>query len=253
MDAGTMNTILVLGSKPRPCLPDRSGFQDLACANASGYTAASLGLPPPRFTVVSAIVTSGIPSGKQSLRHMTGLETETLYYLPQLSGRKGLWRRLRSELPILHRSPFYLEWRLLMRPWFFRRKLQALPFHYRRFVARDYSEYLALVLQSCGGDAEVMECIAAKRPSTGVFAIALALSMTAYQRVVVAGFSFELTHAYGLNPEIAQRGTERSRHADTDIAILRAMTRRNPGLCTTEEVVHRATGIPLLQANRVSP
>ena len=39
-----MKTLVILGSKPLPVLPARGDFDDLACANASGYSAASLGL-----------------------------------------------------------------------------------------------------------------------------------------------------------------------------------------------------------------
>lgn len=241
-----MKSLLVLGSKPDPCLPDRSRFQAVACANASGYSAARQGLPVPDFTVISAIVTSGIPSGRQSLAHMAGLATGTLYYLPQPRPGHSAWKRFRAGLPSLRLNPAHLEWRLMMRPGLFRRRLDALPYRYRRFVNWDYGRYEGLIEELCGQDAEVLRQMAAKRPSTGVFAIALALSMAEYDRVIVAGFSFQLTHAYGENPEIRQRGTSRSRHADTDITILRVLAREDPRLFTTEAVVNRNTAIPML-------
>jgi hypothetical protein len=60
-DAGgsSMTTLLVLGSKPEPILPESAAYNEVACANASGRSACRHGLPIPRFTVVSAIVTSG--------------------------------------------------------------------------------------------------------------------------------------------------------------------------------------------------
>ena len=76
-----------------------------------------------------------------------------------------------------------------------------------------------------------------------MFAVALGLADPRFDRVIVAGMSFELTHAYGLNPEIAERGTAVSKHADTDVMVLERLARRG-NLFTTEPVVAERAGVP---------
>ena len=96
--------------------------------------------------------------------------------------------------------------------------------------------------------AEIAELIARKRPSTGLVALALGLSDVGYSHAILAGFDFTLSHAYGHNPLIDQRGDALSKHADTDIAILAAIQRRRGCLWTSEPAVAARTGIPLLPA-----
>ncbi|MCK6461485.1 MAG: hypothetical protein L6Q95_16515, partial [Planctomycetes bacterium] len=95
-----MATLLVLGSKPDPALPARSAIDAVACANASGRSAADLGLPVPVLTAISAILTSGQPSARHSLRALGGLRTGTLHLLPSHdrggSPVRRLWRRARQ-------------------------------------------------------------------------------------------------------------------------------------------------------------
>jgi hypothetical protein len=102
-----------------------------------------------------------------------------------------------------------------------------------------------MVSRLCGDDPALREQIARKHPSTGVFAVALGLADGAFERVVVAGMSFELTHAYGDNPEIAARGTAASKHADTDVLVLRRLA-AGGRLFTSEPVVAARAGVPLL-------
>ena len=71
------------------------------------------------------------------------------------------------------------------------------------------------------------------------------LTLSEYDRFVLSGFSFELTHAYGDNPEIGERGTAVSRHASTDIRILRCLAAATGRLWTTESTVHESCGLPL--------
>jgi hypothetical protein len=54
-----MTTLLILGSKADPALPPRAAWDELACANASGFSAARHGLPTPAYTVMTAVLTSG--------------------------------------------------------------------------------------------------------------------------------------------------------------------------------------------------
>jgi hypothetical protein len=65
-------------------VPPRSSFDDLACANASGRSAARLGLPAPRYTVMSAILTSGrSPANDLALGALQELRTEILHFYPR--------------------------------------------------------------------------------------------------------------------------------------------------------------------------
>ena len=68
-----MKTLLILGSRPQPKLPPAASYQDVACSNASGYSAAQLNLPRPVFTVMTSIIACNIESGKQSLNALKGL------------------------------------------------------------------------------------------------------------------------------------------------------------------------------------
>ena len=100
---------------------------------------------------------------------------------------------------------------------------------------------------SSRGDGPDRRADAAKRPSTGLVALALGLTEAGFAHAILAGFDFTLSHAYGHNPLIDQRGDALSKHADTDIA--------HPGgdpaparLLVDQRAGggHARTGIPLL-------
>ena len=206
-------TILVLGSKPDPVLPPPGSYAALACANASGFSARAHGLPPPLFTVVSAVLGSGKASDRHSLAAMRGWwpgsSTSCRGPCPPAS-----WRRLRFRLR---------NWRL-QAPWV-RHLLRRHGFVFDRMEQRPTEAYDGLLLELAGGDAEVARLMAAKRPSTGMVALALGLTEAGFAHAILAGFDFSLSHAYGHNPLIDERGKDSSKHADTDVAILR----RDPG------------------------
>jgi len=223
--------MLVLGSKPEPVLPPRAAFAALACANGSGVSAAKYQLPQPTLTLMSAILSSGIESGRQTLNALRGLGTDELHFFPRPPKATTLVRQLRQPLLALRTRPAVL-----------RGRLQAVDYRYRRFIEHDYGFFHRLVMQLCEQDAEVVAQMRRKQPSTGLMTILMALARN--ERVIIAGFSFELTHAYDHNPEIDERGTHASRHADTDITILRCLSRRYPQLSTTEPAVAENTGIP---------
>lgn len=230
-----MATLLVLGSKPDPVLPPASSFDDIACANASGYSAARLGLPTPAFTLISAILTSGIGSGKQSLQAMHGLETDVLYYFPRPPRRRKLLKRPLGLVQDFRTGPYY-----------FRRRLRKASFTWRRFVQHDHDWYRTLATGLCQGDEDLQEQLGSKSPSTGIMTLAVGISLGRYDRYILSGFSFELTHAYAANPEIDERGTKVSRHTPTDVRFLRHLAHTRGDVFTTEQVVHENAGVPLL-------
>jgi hypothetical protein len=230
-----MATLLILGSKPDPALPPRSAYQALACANASGFSAARHGLPAPAYTVMTAVLTSGKAEDNHSLRVLRGLETGTLYFLPRPEPRGGPVKRALTHLK---------QWRL--KPFHMRRCLHRLGYRYDRLVVRSAAHYHALVCSLCGHDPEIGELIRTKQPSTGMFALAIGLADGAYDRFILSGFDFGLTHAYGESPLIRARGTTESKHADTDVAIIRHLATSHGGIFTTEPAVHERTGVPLL-------
>lgn len=230
-----MATLLILGSKPDPALPPRSAYQALACANASGFSAARHGLPTPAYTVMTAVLTSNKAEDNHSLRVLSGLETRTLYFLPRPEPRGSPAKRLLTHLK---------QWRL--KPFHMRRRLHRLGYRFDRFVVRSATYYRTLVYSLCDHNPEIIELIRSKQPSTGMFALAIGLADGAYDRFILSGFDFGLSHAYGENPLIRARGTTESKHADTDVAIIRHLAAKHGGIVTTEPTVHERTGVPLL-------
>ena len=238
-----MSTLLILGSKPDPNLPPLTAIDAVACANGSGYSAAHHGLPTPSFTVMSAILAT-TDSGKQTLEALRGLETDTLYFLPRPARGGGPWKRLGRTVEGLRASPLVLKSRL-----------RRVGYRYRDFVVHHSLENRLLIDSFCGHRPELMALTRTKQPSTGLMTLLIGMGSGAYDRFVLSGFSFELTHAYGANPEIDERGTRTSRHADTDIAVLRALMQRSGRVYTTEPRVFEAAGVPLLDSapGAVSP
>jgi hypothetical protein len=231
-----MRTLLILGSKPSPALPPRSSFEALACANASGRSAASLGLPEPVFTVITSVLTSGHkPANELALMALTGLRTGKLYLYPRPTARGFLLKRLVREIRNFKVRPRYIQ-----------RTLRRVGYRFDEFISPPRQFYHDLVLALCGQDPVIRAQIGQKQPSTGMVALALGLADRAFDRVVLSGFSFEITHAYAHNPLIDQLGTTRSKHADTDISILRCLAGRHANLYTSEPAVHERAGVLLL-------
>jgi len=229
-----MATLLILGSNAEPALPPPTAYQALACANASGFSAARHGLPTPVFTVMTAVLTSGKVEDDHSLRALRGLATRDLCFLPRPAPRGGPLKRALGHLK---------QWRL--KPFQMRHQLRRLGYRYERFVVRSSAEWHETMRALCGHDPEIAALIAAKQPSTGMFTLAHGIAAGGYRRFILAGFDFGLSHAYGENPLIRARGTTASKHADTDITILRHLAARHD-VVTTEPSVHARAGVPLL-------
>lgn len=234
-----MATLLVLGSKPAPSLPPRAMIDAVACANASGHSARALGLPDPELTVVTAVLTSGKGSDEHSLRRLQGLRTRRLYHIRRPKADRGGWlSRLVAAVRMRRMSVAEL-----------RRRLRALDYRYDELVSRPAGAYHELIRGLCGHDPTVARLIEEKQASTGLVAVAVAIEERRWERIVMAGFDFTLVHAYGTNPLIAERGSALSKHAETDVAILRRLARLRGDLWTSEPVVHERTGLPLVAAS----
>jgi len=236
-----VNTLLVLGSKPDPALPPAASYDAVACANGSGYSAVRYGLQDPVYTVVTSLIASGIESGKQSLKALEGLNTGTLYFLRRRERRSTRLGRLIHNLQNYRKKRFYR-----IQPFYLKRILRSLHYEYKQFVALRPVQYDSLVEELCERDPEILAQLAKKRPSTGLITLVLGIDQQAYQRFILSGFSFELTHPYARNPEISERGTEVSEHATTDIMVIRYLSRRLGNIFTTESTVHERAGVPLL-------
>ena len=232
-----MRTLLVLGSKPDPVLPPGDSFDALACANASGRSAARHGLPTPLFTVISAILTSGKQApNRLALEALAGLSTRTLYFYPRpVRGRGPLGRGFNALRSLRTSAPY------------FRSRVRSLPYRFDHFENPGLEHYQAMLAALCDDEPSLVAQMRAKQPSSGMLALAIGLAWYEFDRHVLSGFSFEITHAYADNPLIAQRGTASSKHAETDIALLRHLSRRFRTIYTTEPMVHQRTGVPLLQ------
>ena len=236
-----MKTLLILGSKPQPALPPRSGFDDLACANASGYSASMHGLPDPVYTVMTSLLASGIESGRQSLEVLRGLKTGKVYFLRRRDQKRGLLKGILYYMKNIHKKNL-----ADMQPSHLKKVLGSLSYTFDDFVPLQDDYYDGLVREFCKEDQALLSQMERKRPSTGVITLVLGLAEAAHDRYVISGFSFELTHAYGHNPEIDDRGTRASAHAQTDIMILRRLGHELGNIYTTEPLVHEQTGLPLL-------
>ncbi len=230
----TQRTLLVLGSKPDPVLPKPSSYDAVACANGSGFSAAQHGLPDPLFTVMSAILGS-VDSGKQSVAALAGLRTERLYFSPRPEKPRRGVRKLVRALKTYEMQPFYMK-----------RILRQASYSYVDFVVRPHADYVRMVRELCAGDVGVLGHVERKQPSTGMMTLVIGAAEEGFDRFILSGFSFELTHAYGTNPEIEERGTQVSGHAGTDVALLRHLAARGGAVFTTEPVVAERTDVPLL-------
>lgn len=231
-----MATLLVLGSKPDPCLPASGSFDAVACANASGYSAARHGLPAPQFTVISSILFTGKnESNRLALKALSGLETARVYLFPRRPFRNKPWKQALHFSKLIRMSQPMAAM-----------QLRRAGFHYDEIVCRSATDYLQAVGSLADNDPELRQLIAEKVPSVGVLAVALGLSDYRYDRIVLSGFSFEITHAHAANPLIAARGSSISRHAETDIATLRLIHAHRGCLYTSEPIVHHRTGLPLV-------
>ena len=236
-----MKTLLILGSKPEPTLPPTGSFQDVACANASGYSAAAHDLPRPVYTVMTPVIACDIEAGRQSLEALTGLSTGTVYLLRRRSeGRRG-FARLLHDLKTFRKKPFHR-----MQPFYLKRKLRKISYLHERLLAIAPEEYDTLVERLCDRDPGILAQLRRKRPSTGVIALALAIDREEYGRFILSGFSFELTHSYAVNPVIRRRGTTVSSHAETDAMVIACLARRMGNIFTTEEAMHERANVPFL-------
>jgi hypothetical protein len=231
-----MPALLVLGSKPAPVLPELAAFDAIACANASGRIAHELGLATPRFTVLSSVIASGKnPSNRLALAALRGLRTHDLLVYPRPPYAGSLMKQLRHPVQVLRTKPPLL-----------RRVLARAGYRWEAISFPPLATFERIVSSLCGDATEVRAALRDKAASTGVMAIAMGLADRRFDRVVVSGFSFEVTHAYAANPDIEARGTAASAHADTDVAILRRLAKCDDRLATTEPIVHERTGVALL-------
>lgn len=112
---------------------------------------------------------------------------------------------------------------------------------------RPLSARHTLVHELCEREPAIVEQTRRRQPSTGLFAVALALAEGMADRGVMARFRFELTHPYGVNPEIEERGMTTSRHGETDLLVLSRIALARRDLWTTEPVAAHRTGVPLLE------
>lgn len=133
-----------------------------------------------------------------------------------------------------------------MQPFFLRKALRSISYRHETMVALRPREYDTLVERVCDRDAAVLSQLRRKPPSTGIIALALAIERQEYQRYILSGFSFELTHSYASNPVIEKRGTVASSHARTDVMVIDYLATKLGNIFTTEPIVHEQAGVPFL-------
>ena len=236
-----MNTLLILGSKPEPALPPPGSYTEVACANASGHSAERHDLSRPAFTVMTPIMATNIEAGRQSLEALAGLSTGTVYFLRERNEGKRGFARLLHRIKMSRKKPVHR-----MQPLYLKRKLRSISYRHDRMVAIGPEEYETLVERLCDRDPGILAQLQQKRPSTGIIALALAIERKRYDRYILSGFNFELTHTYGINPVIKIRGTAASSHAETDVMVIRYLSRKTGSIFTTERPVHERAAVPFL-------
>jgi hypothetical protein len=191
---------LVFGSAPNATIPAR-GTEGclLVCVNNSGLTASRLGLKAPDLA---------IRAEHKSWAEVAGL-----------SSRAVLWISERSVLRLRFKYPGSLRHRV--------GSLRRLP-----TTLRDEIMAGALGITIGPGERD-------QRPSNGIFAITLALSMGA-PRVIVSGLSLsEQGHSYNDLGETRKQ-------IDPDQRALARIAARYPHVVTTEADLSEATGLPLV-------
>lgn len=236
-----MKTLLILGSKPEPVLPPPGSYQAVACANGSGHSAAARGLPRPVFTVMTPLIACDIDSGRQTLEALRGLSTGTVYLLrSRREGPRGL-ARLVYLLRTVRRKSI-----LRTHPRNVGRKLRSVSYLHDRLIPIRPDEYDTLVERLCDHEPGTIAQLRRKPTSTGVTGLAIAIDQERYDRYILSGFSFELTHSYAVNPVIRRRGTRVSSHAETDARVIACLARRMGNIFTTEDAVHERANVPFL-------
>ena len=230
-----MTTLLVLGSKPQPVLPNPNSYHALACANASGRSASRFGLPTPDYTVISAIITSGKkPANDLAVKALRGLRTRRLIVYPRPEPIGPLFTRAVKYIKNYRMNPRYVRW-----------QMKSIGYEYVDFSAPSHTFFMAMFKNLAGSDPDLLALVATKQPSTGIAALCLGLAESRHARFILSGFSFEITHDYARNPLVEERGPA-SIHAPTDQALLRRLSIRFGSLFTTEPAVHDTTGIPYI-------
>jgi hypothetical protein len=230
-----MTTLLVMGSKPQPELPNPKSYHALACANASGRSALRYGLPTPDYTVISAIITSGKkPANDLAVNALRGLQTHRLVVYPRPQPTGPLFARVVKYVQNYKMNPRYVRW-----------KMRTIGYYFTEFSAPSHSSFMTMFKHLAGDDPDLLALLSGKQPSTGIAALCLGLAESRYTRFILSGFSFEITHDYARNPLVEERGPA-SIHAPTDQALLRCLSERFGSLFTTEAAVHDTTGIPYI-------
>ena len=180
-----MASLLVLGSKPDPVLPPAKAFDAVACANASGFSAAQYGLPRPTLTVMTAMLTDGGAAGRARLQALAGLSTEALIYYPRPIRDGSALTRLRRQCR---------NWRLT--PFMLRRALGKVGYGYEHFVCHPSAYYNSLVVRLAESGPELEAQLAKKQASSGIMALAMGIEDGRFDRFLISGFSFQLTQAF---------------------------------------------------------
>jgi hypothetical protein len=174
------------------------------------------------------------------MQAMHGLHTGTLYFLYSTSQKTSL--RQAHPVKFLRALPRALR----VTPAYFRWAMSRAGYRWDHFVAAEVDSYVSATRNWCPAEEKLFAQAASKRPSTGLVALLIGLSLNRYDRFILSGFSFELTHAYAQHPGIHQRGTRESRHLPTDIRFLQCLSASLGNLFTTEPIVNELAGVPLL-------
>lgn len=177
--------VLVLGSAPKPLVPEWAQGAKVVCVNASGAIARTLDLPNPTLTVMSGFMFGDSVANREARAVLGGLRTQHLVYVDVGCGFSAA-----------------------------RRCLRTLGYGWDDVTVLSYDQRAQLVFNVAGVDVSTENT----KPSTGVLAVVLALLLKGYP-VCIAGFSFQNSgHAYSASMQPRH-------HVGADVLLLSVLVK----------------------------
>ena len=211
---------LILGSAPKPNVAVK--FDDIYCANGSVASAYKYIHKGP----VATIVGGNAHQISTLMNLLKGLNCGVVYArsMRKLSGVKDVLKHIKND-----RDGWLIN---------FKRKFKKTEVLFDDIVLWRKKTYFDMIASICGEDAYAV--LEEKDLSSGVLALFLAVSTNQYDKIIMAGFKFNVEYEY------QKSSNAPSGHFKTDVALLKMALSKNVPIYTTEEAVTLHTGIPLI-------
>ncbi len=209
------NTLLILGGKPKPSIPPYKEYNDVACANASVYSASKYNIGVPVFTVLSSYFTAGDDGmSRKGMSKIEGLKSKKVFFLTVRNTEKSILKKMAKRIYMYKNSELYARYNLWRH-----------NFDYDVFRSRSRKWYRE-VINKCG---EIDIKPSDKGPSSGIISLAIGVESEKYDRYILSGFSFEHKKEYG--------GEEKyNPHKSYDVRFIKNISCYEKVLTTEEKV-----------------